>query len=96
MPHDLRTELEDTPEGRIAAAAFAILDETVVRYGKTGHGPRFPDRADFREGLQLYVRREIVIAKLQVIKDHGTFPAAIKLQMELDQVNWEIAKRESE
>lgn len=94
MIHDPRTDHEKTPEGRIAAVAFDILDETVVNYAKTGSGPKLPDRADFRDGLKLYVEREILQAKLEVVKEHGTFPVARSLQKKLDAVNREISKKE--
>lgn len=95
MMRDLRTEKEDTPEGRIAAAAFMILDEIIVRFARSGTGPARPDRADFRDGLALYVQREIIQAKLDVVKQHGTFPQAIDLQKQLDAVNFRIAQREN-
>lgn len=95
MPYDPRTDREETPEGRIAAAAFNILEATIVRHAKTNRGPKLPDRADFRDGLALYVQREILTAQLAVVKQHGTFPHAVELQKKIDEINWQIAKAEN-
>lgn len=95
MTHDLRTEREDTPEGRISAAAYAIIDATVARYSREKCGPKLPDRADFRAGLELYIRRELVKVRIETAKKYGTFPAVMEWQKELDTINFDIAKFEA-
>lgn len=108
MTHDLRTDLENTPEGRIAAAAFSILDRIIQTYAHTGHGPKIPDRADFRDGLELYVQREILSARRDEAKRSVEQDALRKgrelyltvrildLQKEVDIINRKIAKLEAQ
>ena len=67
MIHDRRSEFEDTPEGRIAAAANAVVRSVRRKYEDAVPGVSgnriYPDFADFRQGLALYVQREVLAAE---------------------------------
>lgn len=68
----------ETPGARIAAIAHALISKHLN---------------DFRDEMVLFASREILVARIEVMRAYGTFPEAMKLQQELDKVNWEIAKR---
>lgn len=78
MTDELRQDSVETPEGRLAAIAHALL-------------ARYLD--NFRDEIALFAKREILVAQIETTKKFGTFPEAMKLQRELDKVNFEIAKR---
>ena len=96
MMRDLRTEKEDTPRGRIAAAAFMILDEIIVRFTRAAArdllGQIAPTCAT---AWRCTSSAKSSRPKLDVVKQHGTFPQAIDLQKQLDAVNFRIAQREN-
>lgn len=95
MTDERRVEFEDSPEGRICEKFFSILEEIKKNFYRTGAGPQFPDRADFRKILSLYIRLELKKTELDVTKRHGTYPQALQVQREIEAINWEIAKIES-
>ena len=53
-----------------------------------------PDIKDFEIEFEPYVQRMILQAKLEVLERHGTFPEAQKIMNELNELNFQIAKRE--
>ncbi|MBZ5700245.1 MAG: hypothetical protein LAN84_00200 [Acidobacteriia bacterium] len=59
-----RTHEEQTPEGRLAAVARSLAIKMDDKYRKTGAGPREPDYADYREAFAPYVKRELLLARI--------------------------------
>jgi hypothetical protein len=59
-----RIHHDPTPEGRLAAVCRSLMTQMDTRHRKTRVGPAEPDYADFREALRPYVRREILIARI--------------------------------
>jgi hypothetical protein len=55
---------ENTPEARLAAVARSLMIKMESKYLKSGVGPKEPDYADFREALRPYVRRELLLARI--------------------------------
>jgi hypothetical protein len=60
-----RIRAEETPEGRIAAVARSLAIEIEERHARTGSGPTEPDYADYREALGPYIRRELLLARIE-------------------------------
>ena len=67
-----------SPEGRIASIAHGLMCRHLNQ---------------FRDEMELFAKREVLLAQIAVTKRFGTFPEAIKLQVELDKVNLAISKR---
>jgi hypothetical protein len=59
-----RTDSEDTPEGRIAAVARSLAMKMAIKFERTGKGWREPDYADYRAALAPYLRRELLLARI--------------------------------
>ena len=59
-----RLEHEETPVGRIAAVARSLAMKMEAHFEKTGQGPRDPDYADYRRALAPYLRRELLLARI--------------------------------
>jgi hypothetical protein len=58
------TNYEDTPEGRIASVARSLAMKMEAHFEKTGEGPRDPDYADYRRAIAPYLRRELLLARI--------------------------------
>jgi hypothetical protein len=56
--------VDETPEGRIAAVARSLAMKMEADFEKTGQGPRDPDYADYRRALAPYLRRELLLARI--------------------------------
>lgn len=68
-----RLEYEDTLEGILAAVAEDLRIKMLNRYyQRGGKGPKEPGFADFREAFRPWVRRGIVLAKIEYVRRHGT------------------------
>lgn len=61
---NVRIQDEDTPAGRIAAVARALAIRMEREFEKTGQGPRIPDYADLRSAIEPYLRRELLVARI--------------------------------
>ena len=59
-----RIDLEETPEGRLAAVAVSLAKQMLADFEKTAAGPSSPDYADYRDALRPYVRRELLLARI--------------------------------
>jgi hypothetical protein len=57
-----------TPEERIAAVARALAIDMEMNHARTGAGPTEPDYADYREALSPYIRREILLARIDEVR----------------------------
>ena len=107
MTPDPRTQNETTPEGRIAVQAAAITRRMARMARHPENRVIVADVADYREGLRLYVRLELLtavrdeavkIASAEALKkSRSLFLAnrALELQKEIDAINAEIAKLEA-
>lgn len=60
-----RIHSDPTPEGRLAAVCRSLMTQMEARYRKTRVGPSEPDCADFREALRPYVKRELLLARIE-------------------------------
>jgi hypothetical protein len=58
------TNIEDTPEARIAAVARSLAMKMQAHFEKTGQGPRDPDYADYRRAIGPYLHRELLLARI--------------------------------
>jgi hypothetical protein len=107
MSHDPRHPHETTPEGRIAEQVIRINRRISRIRGLPGSLPMQADFADYRDGLELYMRRELVtalrdearqIASLEAIRKARVLyleSRELELQRELDKINAEIALLEA-
>jgi hypothetical protein len=98
---------EKTPEGRIAEQVFRINRQVASLRGLPGNLPMHADIADYREGLRLYMRRELLtalrdearqIASIEAIRKARVLyleSRELELQRELDKINAEIALLEA-
>jgi hypothetical protein len=59
-----RASSEDTPEGRLAAVARSLAMKMETQFNKTGQGPAVPDYADYRRALAPFLRRELLLARI--------------------------------
>lgn len=92
-----RTHEEETPEGRLAAAARSLAIKMEDRFHKTHAGPSEPDYADYREALRPYVRRELLLARIDEARK--TASAAItsrvkELALQLMECEMQIPKED--
>lgn len=80
---------EPTPEGRLAALVFSI------RAHMRDHEKKDPDYADFRDAMRPFVRRELILARLEDLRQTTgailTFKTA-ELAKELVELNMQIAQ----
>lgn len=81
-----------TPEDRILEKVFEMVAEFRTNFYRTHRGPEFPDYADFREPITLYIQRELAQKELDTTMLYGTYPAAQKVQKQIDDINFKIAK----
>jgi hypothetical protein len=56
--------VDDTPAGRIAAVARSLTMKMAVKFERTGQGWKEPDYADFRAALEPFLRRELLLARI--------------------------------
>lgn len=84
-----KTPRDTSPEDRLVELAHEI----VLRRG--GGCPQVQKCANFCEELRLLILREILKTRLEVMQRHGTYPEAMALQKEIEQVNAEILRREA-
>jgi hypothetical protein len=92
-----KNDNELTPEGRLAAVARELVVEMYhsERLRRDGlQYPNVPDYADFADRLRLYVRRELIQARLDLAKLISPLGIAKALSDELKRVEIEIAKFE--
>lgn len=88
MTRSPRIDMEETPEGRIAEAAYEIM---TLRLNALPHA-EMTDRADFRDGLRLFVWRELLMVQVDEARLWGKFQRVRDLLSQLDQINEDIAK----
>ena len=69
----IRANYQDSPEGRIAFAAYELFEDFFQEFAETGAGPQFPHAADLVERLQPYVTLELLNAQIKVAERFGTF-----------------------
>jgi hypothetical protein len=90
-----RIHEEITPEGRLAAVARSLALKMGEDYRRTSCGPEFPDYADYRKALAPYIRREILLARIdEARKSHyAAITSRVKeLAAELAEVETTIPK----
>jgi hypothetical protein len=55
---------DDTPEGRLAAVARSLVIQMEAHFRKMHRGPKEPDYADYREAFAPYIKRELLLARI--------------------------------
>jgi hypothetical protein len=55
---------DETPEARIAAVVRSLAIKMGMKFERTGVGAKEPDYADLREALAPYLRRELLLARI--------------------------------
>jgi hypothetical protein len=66
-----RIQQEETPEARIGAAARSLVIKMRDEFNRTNTGPCEPDYADFREGLRPFIKRELLMARIEEARKYG-------------------------
>ena len=59
-----RAHKDDTPEGRLAAVARSLAIRMAKGDVETGIEPSEPDYADYRDALRPFVKRELLLARI--------------------------------
>lgn len=102
MSQELRGRSEDAPESRIAGQVVRINHQVARIRGLPVNLPMLPDYADYRDGLRLYMRREILTALRNEAREIASVAAIrqsrvlylenreLELQREIDEVNRQI------
>lgn len=85
---------QDTQEWKIAERAHTVMKEMIARYAGTPYGPILPSIGDFYNGMLLDLRKKKVEEQMEMVELYGTFPHAMKLGVELNEINFQIAKRD--
>jgi hypothetical protein len=79
-----RHEQACTPEERLGAVARVLVMHMIRPV------PNVPDYADFTDTLRLFVRRELLLARMNEARSFGNFARELDLQKQLDDVSFEI------
>lgn len=87
------SEMEQTPEGRIATVIDAFNAEFRGRYSASEFRPSRPNAEDYRVAIRLYIERELLEREIRTTMKYGTHPAVVELFGKLLDLNYEIAKR---
>jgi hypothetical protein len=90
-----RVHEEETPEGRLAAVAQSLRLQMRDRFRKTKSGPEEPDYVDYRAAFAPYVKREILLAKIdEARRAYGEIltKRMLELSAELHELNSRIPK----
>ena len=74
-----RLEHAKTPEERLAAVAFALVEKLRDSHKDTGVGPSYPDYADFRDAFRPHLRRELIKARM----DEAGYAAGILTKLRI-------------
>jgi hypothetical protein len=88
---NVRLKYAVTPEERIAAIARDLAHEIEIRHTMTGNGPAEPDYADYRDRLAPYIRRELLLARI----DEARKSLSIHLTGRVKELAAELAEIES-
>lgn len=86
---DGRIASEPTPEGRLAALAFSIGVQM------RDHEKKDPDYADFRDAMRPFVKRELILARLEDLRQTTGATLTLRtaeLAKELLDLNKQIAE----
>jgi hypothetical protein len=59
-----RIQDEETPEGRLAAVAHSLAIQMQKCFAEKCFGPSQPDFADYREALRPFVKRELIMVRI--------------------------------
>jgi hypothetical protein len=90
----IRVNYEPTPLGRLAAVARTVVDEHRDLSDRLCRPDlAFPDYADFRARMNLYVKRELLIARMKEARLHNWEGAALRiaaLEWQLTEVQEQI------
>jgi len=74
-----RVHHDDTPEGRLAAVARSLAIRMAKGDAQMGIEPSEADYADYRDALRPFVKREILLARIDEAR--RTYPGAIAERM---------------
>jgi hypothetical protein len=94
-----------TPWEKLAIVAKRVAKQTVekINEGRIAH-PELrlplieyfaPDVKDFEADFELYMKKEIYEAQLQILEKYGTLHQALQILRELDEINFKIAIKEN-
>jgi hypothetical protein len=86
-------EHENTPEGRIAAVARALVLEMWETHVNKRFGPEKPDMVDFREAFRPFIKRELLMARIEearTLSGRALTGRIKELAAELEEVNKSI------
>jgi hypothetical protein len=86
-----RVHGDETPEGRLAAVARSLAVEMANQQHQTGCGPSEPDYADYRDALRPFIRRELLLARI----DEARRVAGLGLTARMEQLATELADAEA-
>jgi hypothetical protein len=90
----IRVDHDPTALGRLAAVARTVVDEQRKLADQTDRPYlAFPDYADFRARMNLYVKRELLIARMKEARLHNWEGAALRiaaLEWQLTEVQEQI------
>lgn len=88
-----RFERDNTPEGRLAAVARSLVIKMWDTHVNRQFGPEKPDMVDFSEAFRPYIKRELLMARIEEARTSSgrALTARIKeLAAELDEVNKDL------
>jgi len=89
LPRFPRYNIAVTPEERLGAVARELVVKMI------SPEPNVPDYRDFTDALRPYVRRELLLARIETAMHFGTFLHIVELKKELGEVDAEIAALDS-
>jgi hypothetical protein len=96
----IRVNYEPTPLGRLAAVARTVVDEHRDLSDRLCRPDlAFPDCADFRDRMNLYVKRELLLARMEEARLHNWPGAALRiaaLEWQLTEVQEQIDEDNTE
>jgi hypothetical protein len=82
---------EETPEGRLAAVARTLVLRMEEKHRKTNVGPQKPDYVDFREAFAPYMRKELLLARIDEARKTSAKALTCRI-MELNSELFEVEK----
>jgi len=94
-----------TPWENLAIVAKRVAKKTIekINEGRISH-PELrlpviqyfaPDVKDFEEEFELYMKKEIYEAQLEILEKYGTLHQALQILRELDEINFKISIKEN-
>ncbi|MGH9685302.1 MAG: hypothetical protein ACRD4S_17030 [Candidatus Acidiferrales bacterium] len=78
MTNGIRIRNEETPEGRLAAAARQVVTDMRERFNREA------DYADFKEVFRIHLHHELRLARIDEARRNGHFDRMNELVREID------------